>query len=80
MDPLEADFYLKDSEKTNERSWIYNGEYLRQLYRTIGKDLKGDCLINSKNFHLNFMAAVSFTADRSNTSSRYLYLQENNFT
>ena len=79
-DPLEADFYLMDSEKTNERSWIYNGEYLRQLYRTIGKDLKGDCLINSKNFHLNFMAAVSFTADRSNTSSKYLNLQENNST
>ena len=79
MDPLEADFQVLDS-KTNEKSWIYNGEYYRQLYRTIGKDLKGDCLINSKNFHLNFMAAVSFTADRSNTSSRYLNLQQKNST
>ena len=49
------------------------GDYMRQLYRTIGKDLRGDCLINSSNFHLNFMVGMSFGADR---SERHLDLQE----
>ena len=82
MDPLEADFneytILGDTEVL--RTWDRNGQYLRQLYKTIGRDLKGDCLINSKNFHLNFMAAVSFTSDRSTTSSTYLSLQEKKST
>ena len=56
------------------------GEYLRQLYRTIGKDLKGDCLINSKNFVLNFMVGISFGADRSSTAENHLNLQEKGST
>ena len=52
------------------------GEYLRQLYRTIGKDIRGDCLINSTNFHLNFMVGMSFGADRSSLAERHLNLQE----
>ena len=56
------------------------GEYLRQLYRTVGKDLKGDCLVNSKNFVLNFMVGISFGADRSSTSEQHLNLQENGTT
>ena len=35
------------------------GDYLRQLYKTVGVDLKGDCLINSKNFALNFITGIS---------------------
>ena len=82
MDPLEANFndYILLGETEASRTWDRNGEYLRQLYKTIGRDLKGDCLINSKNFHLNFMAAVSFTSDRSTTSSSYLSLQEKKST
>lgn len=52
------------------------GAYLRQLYKTIGKDLRGNCLINSTNFHLNFMVGMSFVADKSNTNERHLNLQE----
>ena len=53
------------------------GQYLRQLYKTLGKDLKGDCLVNSKNFNLNFMVGVSFGADKSSVSENHLNLQEN---
>ena len=53
------------------------GDYLRQLYHTIGKDLKGNCLINSSNFQLNFMVGMSFGADRSSTTDKHLNLQEN---
>ena len=79
-------FYVNGSPYfTNslELGSIYNtghcyefGEYLRQLYRTIGKDLKGDCLVNSKNFPLNFIVAISFGADRSSTAENHLNLQE----
>ena len=52
------------------------GEYMRQLYRTLGRDSKGDCLINSTNFHLNFMVGMSFGADRSSLTDGHLNLQE----
>ena len=52
------------------------GRYLRQLYKTIGKDLKGDCLVNSKNFALHFMVGISFGADRSSITENHLNLQE----
>ena len=52
------------------------GEYMRQLYKTIGKDLRGNCLINSSNFHLNFMVGLSFGADKSSLAERHLNLQE----
>lgn len=53
------------------------GEYLQQLYRTVGKDLKGNCLINSKNFGSHFMVGISFGADKSSTVDKHLNLQEN---
>ena len=56
------------------------GDYMRQLYKTIGKALKGDCLIHSSNFQLNFMVGMSFGADRSSLSERHLNLQEKAFT
>ena len=52
------------------------GEYLRQLYKTVGADLKGDCLINSGNFALNFLTGISFCADRSNITESHLNLDE----
>ena len=52
------------------------GEFMQQLYKTIGKDLRGDCLINSSNYHLNFMVGISFGADKSSLSERHLNLQE----
>ena len=76
VDPLE----IKYSAQDNKKIYSENGQYLRQLYKTIGKDLKGDCLINSKNFQLNFMVGVSFTGDRSNTSATYLNLQNEGST
>lgn len=76
VEPLETNFY----NSKGVTHWQDVGDFHRQLYRVIGRDLRGDCLINSNNFLLNFMAAVSFTADRSNTSSAYLNLQEHNST
>ena len=38
--------------------------------------MKGNCLINSKNFPLHFMTGVSFTADRSDTTSKHINLQD----
>ena len=52
------------------------GAYMRQLYKTLGKDLKGDCLINSSNFPLHFMVGMSFGADKSSLAERHLNLQE----
>ena len=75
VDPLETEL---TSDGTKLKSGP--GQYLRQLYKTVGKDLRGNCLIDSTNFHLNFIVAVSFTADRSSTSPRYLNLQENGST
>ena len=56
------------------------GEFMRQLYRTVGKDSRGTCLIDSTNSHLNFMAGVSFGADRSSLAERHLNLQEKKST
>ena len=73
-DPLE----VASVSNIGDEYTIYNdfGEYMRQLYRTIGKDSKGDCLINSTNFHLNFMVGMSFGADRSSLTDGHLNLQE----
>ena len=73
-DPLE----VENIEEIRDGEHIYKGfgEYLRQLYRTIGKDIRGDCLIDSTNFHLNFMVGMSFGADRSSLAERHLNLQE----
>lgn len=51
------------------------GDFYRQLLHTVGKDHKGSCLITSKNFQLNFMVALNFTADRSSVSAKHLNLQ-----
>ena len=74
MDPLE----VSTIKKLGNGHYLYNdfGDYIRQLYKTIGRDLKGDCLINSTNFNLNFMVGMSFGADRSSLSERHLNLQE----
>ena len=73
-DPLEV-ATITEMKKGN---YAYRdfGEYMRQLYRTIGKDSRGNCLVNSKNFHLNFMVGMSFGADRSSLAERHLNLQE----
>merc|ERR1712138_320828 len=52
------------------------GDYLRQLYKTVGVDLRGDFLINSENFALNFLAAISFGADRSDITENHLNIDE----
>ena len=73
-DPLE----VGTIDKLGDHNYVYSdfGEYFRQLYRTIGKDSKGNCLIDSTNFHLNFMVGMSFGADRSSLTERHLNLQE----
>ena len=72
LDPLEASY----TEVGNKKIYTETGEFSRQLYETIGRDFKGDCFITPENFQLNFIVGASFTADRSNTSSNYLNLQE----
>jgi hypothetical protein len=49
-----------------------NATFLRQLYKTIGKDVRGCGMINSKNFQQHFMVGVSLTGDRSSASAPYL--------
>ena len=73
-DPLEVGSIRKIGEENFQFEEL--GEYLRQLYRTLGKDAQGSCLINENNFQLNFMTAISFGADRSSINERHLNLQE----
>ena len=73
-DPLEVGRIRKIGDKDYQFKDF--GEYLRQLYHTLGKDTQGSCLINESNFHLNFMTAISFGADRSSINDRHLNLQE----
>jgi len=73
-DPLEVGNIRKIGEENFQFEEF--GEYLRQLYRTLGKDAQGSCLINENNFQLNFMTAISFGADRSSINERHLNLQE----
>ena len=78
-DPLEVGTISNFLNRTGRADdYIYQdfGEYMRQLYRTIGKDSKGNCLIDSTNFNLNFMVGMSFGADRSSLSDGHLNLQE----
>ena len=76
--PYFADPLNVESITDLDKYTIYKGfgEYMRQLYRTLGRDSKGDCLINSTNFHLNFMVGMSFGADRSSLADGHLNLQE----
>ena len=76
-DPLNVES-INNIELGDEKGFEYKqfGVYLRQLYKTLGIDLKGDCLINSKNFALNFMVGISFGADRSNITENHLNLQK----
>ncbi|MCP4457227.1 MAG: hypothetical protein GY816_04250, partial [Cytophagales bacterium] len=79
-DPLEVATITKiqksDDDAYGDYAYRDFGEYMRQLYRTIGKDNTGNCLIDSSNFHLNFMAAISFGADRPSLAEKHLNLQE----
>ncbi len=52
------------------------GQFLRQLYKTSGRALRGNCLIDSTNFQLNFVVGISFTADKSTLTEGHLNLQE----
>ena len=74
LDPLE----VGTIEEIREGDYAYKdfGHFFRQLYRTAGKETKGDCLVDSTNFHLNFIVGISFGADRSSLMDRHLNLQE----
>ena len=72
-DPLEID---SAEGPGDSRVYSENAIYLRQLYKTIGKDLRGNCLINRDNFQLNFIVGLSLTSDRCSTICNHLNLQE----
>ena len=72
-DPLEIDSVEGPGDS---RIYSENATYLRQLYKTIGKDLRGNCLINRDNFQLNFIVGLSLTSDRCSTICNHLNLQE----
>ena len=72
-EPLEIDS-IQGAYPT--RKYPENAVYLRQLYKTIGKDLRGNCLINRGNFQLNFIVGLSLTSDRCSTMCNHLNLQE----
>ena len=80
VDPLEISYHESIIDHETRKLYTENGSFLRQLYKTIGREYKGNSFITSKNFQLNFIVGVSFTADRSNTSARYLNLQEQGST
>ena len=66
---LEVEYSLdKDNQKVYKENW----RYLQQLYKTIGRDVKGCPLINSANFQSNFMVGVSLTGDRAASTATYL--------
>ena len=67
-DTLEIDHTTENSAKMYHENMVF----LKQLYKTIGKDVKGCGLINSKNFQQNFIVGVSFTTDRSSSMVPYL--------
>ena len=73
-DPLEVS--TVSEVRDGDYSYTDIGEFLRQLYKTTGKDLRGNCLIDSTNFHLNFIVGISFGADKSSLTERHLNLQE----
>lgn len=70
-DPLEIEYTMVNEQK----DYSENRSFLQQLYRTIGKDMRGCSLINSKNFQQNFMVAVSLTGDRASSAAGYLNVQ-----
>ena len=80
VDPLEISYHERMIDHESRKLYSENGAFLRQLYKTIGREYKGNSFITSQNFQLNFFVGVSFTADRSNTSARYLNLQEQGST
>eukprot|EP00116_Pleurobrachia_bachei_P001610 sb/3461872/ len=41
--------------------------YLHQLYKSLGMDLHGRCLVNSENFEQNFIVGLSLSPDREGT-------------
>ena len=73
-DPLEV-ATIKEV-RDDDYAYMDFGEYMRQLYRTIGCDGTGNSLIDSTNFHLNFVAAISFGADKPSLAEKHLNLQE----
>ena len=72
-DPLEVGNMMQENSKVLPHEF---GDYLKQLHKTIGRDITGDCLINSSNFALNFIVGMSFGADRSNITQNHLNVQE----
>ena len=58
--------YFSDALESKPKNGKYtnNAEYLNQLYESLGLDIKGQCLITSKNFEQNFIVGVSLAKDR----------------
>ena len=46
---------------------------LNQIYKSLGYENRGSCLLNSKNFQGHFMMTAALTADR--TAHKHLNLQ-----
>ena len=68
IDPLEIDHIMEGGL----RVYRENRVFMQQLYKTIGKDVKGCGLINSTNFQQHFMVGVSLSGDRSSSMAPYL--------
>ena len=67
-EPLEISYSTEGGQKVYKENW----RFVQQLYKTIGKDVKGCGLIDSENFQHNFMVGVSLTGDRSSANAAYL--------
>ena len=74
--PLSIEYITKN----NKNYYVENGLYLSQLYKTLGKDLRGNCMINRDNFQAHFMGAISLTPDKATTFASHLNLKETKST
>lgn len=67
-DPIEMNYKTVNSSKQYTNLSVL----LQQLYKTIGIEQHGSCLVNSSNIQQNFIVGVSLTSDKSSTSALYL--------
>ena len=56
--------------------YLENALIFEQLYKTIGRSVKSNCLITRNNFQIHFMLALSLTPDKAHTQVGHLNLVE----
>ena len=52
-----------DAKTKAPKKYLENGLFLNQVYKSLGYDIRGSCLLNKKNFHAHHMLSLSLTPD-----------------